>query len=97
MLALTATTAQARTRFEVYQSCTASQNNPYYFQEIAYCQGFVDGVFAAGDGFCGTGTVQTGALRMVVVNYARTHPQDLSMAAGIVVQRAFAAAWPCKP
>jgi hypothetical protein len=93
---MTSAAHAAQPGYEFYQSCTASRNSPYYFQEIAYCQGFLDGVFQESGGYCPPGPVQTGALIMIVTNYMQTHPQDLPMQSGAVVLRAYTTAWPCQ-
>ena len=96
VIVLVTSAAHAMTGYEFYQQCDAQRSSPYYFQDLAFCTGFVSGVYMAGSGYCPPNTVQVGMERMVVLNYMRTHPQDLAMEAATVVQRAYANPWPCQ-
>ena len=76
--------------------CTAKATTP--------CDAYLDGV---GDGIEGEGrakadacipvTVTTAQLRDVVVKYLHNNPQTRQMKAGVLVTRAFSAAFPCHP
>jgi hypothetical protein len=74
--------------------CTAKSTTP--------CDAYLDGV---GDGIEGEGraradacipkSVTTPQMRDVVVKYLRGNPQTRQMPAGVLVTRAFSAAFPC--
>ena len=65
----------------------------------AYLDGIADGIEAGGRAkaeACIPGPVTTAQMRDVVVKYLRSNPQTREMKAGVLVTRAFAAAFPCK-
>ena len=85
---------------ELYDTCSAKESQTAgFYGKSGYCNGFIDGVFAATTptiSFCGWSGVTSRQLRDVVIQYLNTHPAERHQLANDLVVRALKQAFPCK-
>ena len=74
----------------LYEMCSGDR-----FGCLMYVFGYLDGAHRYGREFCFPTSTLPEQLRKVIWQYLNTHPADRDEAAGILIDAAIDAAWPC--
>lgn len=98
--------ANARSGYDLFQDCEngANQTVATHYQDSAYCDGFLSGVWNTADAvatisgtsplFCAP-QIKVGQLSLIYRDWARRNPQYLNRGSAESALAAFSSAFPC--
>lgn len=98
LLTLCSTPCFAYDGNELLEVCEVKKGSSTYYQDDAYCSGYITGAahaYSNSDMIC-VGEIGYGQSQKVVLKYLRNNPELLHQYADVLVKNALAEAFPCK-